>query len=70
MTLIGLLIAIIIICVLLYAVKIVLDMIEVPPTLKQLVWLVIFVVILIIILSWISGGGLDTINFGTNQKVR
>ena len=56
MDLISLLIAIIILAVILYAVSILLNMIEIPPSMKQLVWLVIFVVILIIVLSWFSGG--------------
>ena len=56
MDLISLLIAIIILAVILYAVSILLNMIEIPPPMKQLVWLVIFVVILIIVLSWFSGG--------------
>lgn len=64
MDLIGLLIAIIILCVVIYAISLLLNMIEIPAVMKQLVWLIIFVVVLIIILSWVTGGGLDTISLG------
>ncbi len=69
MTLIGLLIAIIVVCVILYAVNIALSFVEVDPRLKQLIWLVIFVLIVILILSWLNGD--LALNLGsTNQKVR
>ncbi len=69
MTLIGLLIAILVVCVILYAVHIALSFIEVDPRLKQLIWLVIFVVIVILILSWLNGD--LSLDLGsTNQKVR
>lgn len=70
MTLIDLLIAFIILCVILAAVHILLGFIEIDARLKQLVWLVIFVIILIIILSWVSGGGLDTIDLNGRDRVR
>ena len=71
MTLIGLLIAIIVVCVILYAVNIALSFVEVDPRLKQLIWLVIFVVIIILVFSWLTGGldvGLGGVN--QNQKLR
>ncbi len=69
MTLIGLLIAIIVVCVILYAVNIALSFVEIDPRLKQLVWLVIFVLIIILIFSWLTGG--LTLDLGTtNQRVR
>ncbi len=70
MTLIGLLIAIIVIAVVLYGVSILLSMIEIDARLKQLVWLVIFVVILILILGWITGNGSIDLGLNQNQRVR
>jgi len=68
MTLIGLLIAFIVICVILYGVSILLSFVEIDARLKQLVWLIIFVVIVIIILSAVQGGGLDSFSLGGNQR--
>lgn len=67
--LIELLIGIIVLCVVIYALSILLNMIDIPPAMKQLVWLIIFVVVLIIILSWVSGGGLDTVSLGRDRRV-
>ncbi len=52
-----LLITIIILCVVIYAVKILLDFLELDPRLRQLVMLIVFVVALIFIVSVLKGGG-------------
>ncbi len=52
--LIPFLIAIIIICVVLYGVSIVLNMVALPPPVKQLVWLVVAVVVLILLLNMLG----------------
>ncbi len=71
MTLIGLLIAIIVICVILYAVHIALSFIEVDARLKQLIWLVIFVLVIILLLSYLNGDlALDLGGTGSNKAVR
>lgn len=52
--LIPLLITLIVICIVLYGVKLVLDMIALPPPVKQLVWLVVAVVVLILLLNMLG----------------
>lgn len=49
--LVGFLIALIIICIVLYAISLVLGMIQLPPPVKTLVWLVIAVIVLIFLLN-------------------
>lgn len=49
--LIGFLIALIILCIILYAISLVLNMIQLPPPVKTLVWLVIAVIVLIFLLN-------------------
>ncbi len=50
-SLIPILVALIILCIIIYAVSIVLGMVNLPPPIRQLVWLVIAVIVLIIVLD-------------------
>ncbi len=52
--LVPFLIAVIVLCVVLYIVKLVLDMISLPPPIKQIVWLVVGLVALIVLLNLIG----------------
>ncbi len=52
--LISFLIALIILAIILYAVKIVLGLIQLPPGVQQLVWLVIAVIVLIFLLGYLG----------------
>ncbi len=53
-SLIPLIIAIIVICIVIYAISILLGMIALPPPVKQLVWLLVAVVVLIVILNFLG----------------
>ncbi len=46
-----------------YVVKLVLDMLELPPPIRQLVMLVVAVVVILVLLSWLGVVG----NIGTTQ---
>ena len=61
MTLIDLLIAVIILLVVLYVAKIVIDYLELPPPIRQIVMLIIALVVLVIVLGWFGlADGLTT----------
>lgn len=49
--LIPLLVAMIILCIVIYAVSIVLGMLSLPPPVKQLIWLIVAVVVSIFLLN-------------------
>jgi bacteriorhodopsin len=53
-SLVGFLIALVVICVILYAVSLVLGMLSFPPPIKQLIWLVVAVIVLIALLSYLG----------------
>lgn len=52
--LIQFLIVLIILCVVIYAISVVLGMIQLPPPVKSLVWLVIAVIVLVFLLSYLG----------------
>ncbi len=52
--LVPLLITLIVICIVLYGVSIVLNMVNLPAPIRQLVWLVIAVVVLLLLLSMLG----------------
>ena len=61
MTLIDLLIMAIVLIVVIYVAKLVLDMLELPPPMRTIVMLVIAVGVLVIVLSWFGlADGLTT----------
>lgn len=65
MTLIEILILFIVLCVVIYAVKLVLDMLELPPQVRTLIMLVIAVVVILIIISSLGlADGLTTRQVG------
>lgn len=57
MTLIDILIAAIVLVVVIYVVKLGLDMLELPPPIRSLVMLVVAVVVILVLLSWLGVGG-------------
>lgn len=61
MTIIDLLIAVIVLVVVIYVAKLVLDMVELPPPIRTIVMLIIGLVVLFIVLSWFGlADGLTT----------
>lgn len=52
--LVQFLIALIILCIILYAISLVLNLVQLPPPIKQLVWLVIAVIVLVFLLSYLG----------------
>ncbi len=59
MTIIDIIVAAIVIVVILYVVQIVMSMITLPPQIKQLAWLIIGLIILIIVLGWFGVGNIS-----------
>ncbi len=59
MTIIDIILAAIVIVILLYVVQIIMSMIALPPQIKQLAWLIIGLIILIIVLGWFGIGGIS-----------
>lgn len=57
MSLIGILIALIILAIIIYAVYLVVGMLHVPQPIQTLIWLLIAAIFLIIILDLVTGGG-------------
>ena len=62
MTIIDIIVAAIVICVVLYIVRIVMSMITLPEPIKQLVWLIIAFIVVVYILNALTGGGGDILN--------
>ena len=68
MTIIDLLLAAIVICIVIYVAKLVLDMLELPPPIRQLIMLIIAVVVLFIVLSWFGVvGDISTTKIGSKH---
>ncbi len=57
MTIIDLIIAAIVLVVVLYIVSIVMSMIPLPAQIKELAWLIIGLLVLLIVLGWFGIGG-------------
>lgn len=57
MSLIGILIALIILAIIIYAIYLVVGMLHVPQPIQTLIWLLIAAIFLIIILDLVTGGG-------------
>ena len=56
MMLIDILIAAIVIVVIVYVAKLVLDMLELPPPVRQIAMLIIGLIVLIVVLGWFGVG--------------
>lgn len=56
MTLIDILIAAIVLIVIIYVVKLVLDMLELPDPVRKIAMLIIGLVILVVVLGWLGVG--------------